>query len=120
MFDTMTTTTTSTFPATRADAPIFSPLEKEAIRIGLREGDATLTRSRSFGFLWLFLGAKPKPLANTCLEKLRAYAELAYVLLARGRTASTATLEDVGFSAGQIAALNRLVVVHTSNLARPL
>jgi hypothetical protein len=95
--------------AASAEAPIFSRLQWEAIRIGIREGEVALARSKPFGLFWLFLGSKARPLADACLEALRAYAELARVLLPRGRAVPTASLEEAGFSPLQIAALKRTV-----------
>ncbi|AGH51809.1 hypothetical protein G432_20635 (plasmid) [Sphingomonas sp. MM-1] len=69
----------------------------------------TLARSKPFGVLWLFLGSKTRPLADKCLEALRAYAELARVLAPRGKAVPTTTLEEAGFSSRQIAALKRAV-----------
>jgi hypothetical protein len=108
MFDTMQTPVIRSLAASTG-RPLFSRLQWEAIRIGIREGEDTLARSRPFGVLWLFMGRKVRPLADTCLEALRAYAELARVLLPRGRTVPTGALEAAGFSPLQIAALKRTV-----------
>jgi hypothetical protein len=83
--------------------PIFSPLEKIAIVIGMEDGRSVGIRSRLQNFFLLFANRRPVSLANPRLEALRAYAELTHALFPR--SVPTTSLEDAGFSALQTRAL---------------
>lgn len=95
-------------PSAASGAPLFSRLQWQAIRIGLREGERALAHARWLGFTRLFTRAWTRPLADDRLEALRSYAEIARVMTARGRAVPTGTLSAAGFSDRQIAALGRV------------
>lgn len=108
MPDTVQNRVIRSFRSSNETSP-FSRLQWEAIRIGIKEGEVTLARSKAFGVFWLFLGSKTHPLADKCLEALRAYAELARIVAPREKAVPTTMLEKAGFSSRQIVALRRAV-----------
>ncbi len=83
--------------------PIFSPLEKMAISIGIEDGRVAQIRSRLQNFFLFFANQRLGSLADPRLEALRAYAELTRALFPR--SVPTMSLEDAGFSASQTCAL---------------
>lgn len=81
-------------------SPVLSLLEQVAVEIGLADGRIARTRSRLSSLLVLFTRRSPKPLADTRLEALRAYAELASALFPR--PVPDESLQEAGYSAQQI------------------
>lgn len=67
-----------------------------------------MARSGRWGFLSLS-GAPAKPLSNPKLETLRSWTELARGVLAHGCPLATDALADAGYSAAQIAEVQRHV-----------
>lgn len=102
--------------AERAGAmPIFSPLEKMAIVIGMEDGRSARIRSRLQNFFLFFANRRPVSLANPRLEALRAYAELTHALFPR--SVPTTSLQDAGFSTLQTRALLDMIGRQTGPLS---
>ncbi|WP_242128092.1 hypothetical protein [Sphingobium sp. Sx8-8] len=88
-------------------APVFSYLERMAIKIGIKDGEIVRNRSRLSNVLIFFARPTPVSLANPRLEALRAYAELARALFPR--SVPTMSLEEAGFSASQRRELSDMI-----------
>lgn len=87
-----------------------SPREREVILAGVRAADAALARWRCFAVLELFVRNRHSPRTAPRLEALRAYAELRRVLLAQGCVVPATSLLAAGFTYGQIARFDALIV----------
>jgi hypothetical protein len=98
-------------PAISQLAPVaaLSDTEVLAVRIGVMDGNAALERARRWGFLRLFVREHPRALADTKLETLRTYAELARVLWPKPLPFTS--LLQAGFSRGQIDGLTHMLAV---------
>jgi hypothetical protein len=90
-------------------SPIFSRLELEVIRLGIRDGEQALKTAVASDLIQPVAKTSALQLSNSALEALRSWTELARMLLASGRVATTRLLFDAGYSATQIAEAQRLV-----------
>lgn len=89
--------------------PIFSGLEREVIRLGIRDGEQARVDPWAPDLTMRGKPAPGQPLPNAALEALRAWSELTRALLSSGREAPTTMLVDAGYCAAQIAEARRLV-----------
>lgn len=81
----------------------LSSAEEEAVRAGVRAGDAALVRFEAAGVLTLFVERRGREELVPRLEALRTYAELRRVLLAQGHDVPAASLFAAGYTAAEIA-----------------
>lgn len=91
-----------------ASAATLSETERMAARVGLMDGNAALERARRWGFFTLFVRERPQALANSRLEALRTYAELARVLAPK--PVPFTSLVQAGFSPSQISDLMQMIL----------
>lgn len=109
-------------PTSRQDRPpkdsgIFSP-EIEAVRAGVRAGDAALAGFYASGVLLLFSKHMHLELSAQRLDALRTYAELRRALLPSGHDIPATSLVAAGYTIAEIAQFNAAIAAIPSKLDR--
>lgn len=90
-------------------ATAISSSEREAIYAGVRAGEAALAQSGASGVLTLFMEVGRSQIATPRLQALRTYAELRRVMLLRGHEVPATSLVAAGFTAAEIAEIDRMI-----------
>jgi hypothetical protein len=85
--------------------------EEEAVRAGVRAGDAALAHFEASGFLLLFTDQGQRQASTQGLDVLRSYAELRRTLLSIGHDIPATSLVAAGYNTAEIAHFDAMIAL---------